>query len=83
MNVYDQKIRNRQLPDSYCGTQVAIAIEYKNRQVHHWCTMLFTYESRFTLNTCDKHKSAIEAITLLHFCNNIQHDWFDGGSEIG
>uniref|UniRef100_A0AAR2KAC6 Transposase Tc1-like domain-containing protein n=1 Tax=Pygocentrus nattereri TaxID=42514 RepID=A0AAR2KAC6_PYGNA len=34
--------------------RLAFAREHQDWQIHHWCPVLFTDESRFTLSTCDR-----------------------------
>ncbi|KAK3521550.1 hypothetical protein QTP70_013078 [Hemibagrus guttatus] len=96
VNVSDQKIRNRLqegglraqhplvgtvLTARHRGARLAFAIEHQNWQVHHWCPVLFTDESRFTLSTCDRCERVWRSRGE-HYaaCNIIQHDRFGGGS---
>jgi len=66
VNVSDQTIRNKLhegglrarcplvgpvLTARQSGARSAFAIENQNWQVRHWCPVLFTNESRFTLST--------------------------------
>ena len=41
------------LTAQHLGARLAFAREHQNWQVLHWCLVLFTDESRFTLSTCD------------------------------
>ncbi|KAL0188081.1 hypothetical protein M9458_015180, partial [Cirrhinus mrigala] len=58
--------------------RLAFAREDQDWQIRHWCPVLFTDESRFTLSTCDRvwrrcgERSAA--------CNILQHDRFGSGS---
>ncbi|KAL0148990.1 hypothetical protein M9458_055794, partial [Cirrhinus mrigala] len=52
--------------------RLAFAREHQHWQIRHWRPVLFTDESRFTLSTCDRQRSAA--------CNILQHDRFGSGS---
>ncbi|KAI4888248.1 hypothetical protein NFI96_009781, partial [Prochilodus magdalenae] len=58
--------------------RLAFAREHQDWQIRHWCPVLFTDESRFTLSTCDRvwrrrgERSAA--------CNILQHDRLGSGS---
>ena len=71
VHVSDQTVRNRLheggmrarrplvgpvLTAQHCATQLAFTREHQNWQVRHWCPVLFTDESRFTLSTCDRRE---------------------------
>ncbi|KAJ8348305.1 hypothetical protein SKAU_G00268940 [Synaphobranchus kaupii] len=63
------------------AARLAFAREHQNWQVRHWCPVLFTDESRFTLSTCDRRESVWRRRGERYAaCNIIQHDWFGGGS---
>uniref|UniRef100_A0A8C4TJ22 Transposase n=1 Tax=Erpetoichthys calabaricus TaxID=27687 RepID=A0A8C4TJ22_ERPCA len=63
------------------GAQLAFAMEHQNWQVHHWCPVLFTDESRFTLSTCDRRQRVLRSHGECYAaCNIVQHDQFGGGS---
>ena len=66
VNVSDQTIRNRLhegglrarrplvgpvLTAQHQRARLAFPIEHQNWQVRHWCPVVFTNESRFTLST--------------------------------
>ena len=96
VNVSDQTIRNRLhegglraprplvgpvLTARHRGARLAFAIEHQNWQVHHWRSVLFTDESRFTLNTCDRRERVWRSRGERYAaCNIVQHDRFGGGS---
>ena len=96
VNVSAQTIRNRLhegglrarrpvvgpvLTAQYHGAWLAFAREHQNWQVCHWCPVLFTDESRFTLSTCDG-RERVWRRQGEHYaaCNIVQHDRFGGGS---
>ena len=60
---------------------MAFSIEHQNWQVHHWCAMLFTDESRFLLSICDRREMVWRSRGELYAaCNIVQNDRFGGGS---
>ncbi|KAL0159155.1 hypothetical protein M9458_047231, partial [Cirrhinus mrigala] len=63
--------------------RLAFAREHQDCQIPHWRPVLFTYESRFTLSTCDRRdrvwRSCGERSAA---CNILQHDRFGSGSVI-
>lgn len=40
----------------HLGARLAFARKHRNWQVPHWCSVLFTDESRFTVRTCDRRE---------------------------
>ena len=63
--------------------QLAFVRGHENWQVHHWLTVLFINESRFTLSTCDRHERVWGQLGEGYVaCNITQHDRFGGGSVI-
>ncbi|KAK3556137.1 hypothetical protein QTP70_005621 [Hemibagrus guttatus] len=96
VNVSDQTIRNRLhegglraqyplvgsvLTPQHHGAQLAFAIEHQNWQVRHWCPVLFTDESRFTLSTCDRRERVWRSHGECYAaCNIVQKDRFGVGS---
>ena len=96
VNVSAQTIRNRLhegglrarhpvvgpvLTTQHREARLAFAREHQNWQVRHWCPVLFTDESRFTLSTCDG-RERVWRRQGEHYaaCNIVQHDRFGGGS---
>lgn len=57
------------------------AREHKNWQVHHWCPVLFTDKSRFTLSPCDRRERVWRCCGE-GYAACIQHDEFGGGSVV-
>ncbi len=64
------------LTTQHHAARLAFARE-SNWQVCHWCPVLFTDESRFTVSTCDRHERVWKCYAA---CNIIQHDQFGVGS---
>uniref|UniRef100_A0A8C7DLD9 Transposase n=1 Tax=Oncorhynchus kisutch TaxID=8019 RepID=A0A8C7DLD9_ONCKI len=57
------------------------AREHQDWQIRHWCPVLFTDESRFTLSTCDRRDRVWRRRgERSAACNILQHDRFGGGS---
>ncbi|KAI4897922.1 hypothetical protein NFI96_023122, partial [Prochilodus magdalenae] len=42
--------------------RLAFAREHQDWQIRHWCPVLFTDESRFTLSTCDRRDESGDAV---------------------
>uniref|UniRef100_A0A673ZYU8 Transposase Tc1-like domain-containing protein n=1 Tax=Salmo trutta TaxID=8032 RepID=A0A673ZYU8_SALTR len=60
---------------------LAFAREHQDWQIRHWCPVLFTDESRFTLSTCDRRDRVWRRRgERSAACNILQHDQFGGGS---
>uniref|UniRef100_A0A8C7TIE1 Tc1-like transposase DDE domain-containing protein n=1 Tax=Oncorhynchus mykiss TaxID=8022 RepID=A0A8C7TIE1_ONCMY len=63
--------------------RLAFAREHQDWQIRHWCPVLFTDESRFTLNTCDRRDRVWRRRgERSAACNILQHDRFGGGPVI-
>ncbi|KAL0195346.1 hypothetical protein M9458_008918, partial [Cirrhinus mrigala] len=61
--------------------RLAFAREHQDWQIHHWCSVLFTDESRFTLSTCDRRDRVWRRRgERSAACNILQHDRFGSGS---
>ncbi|KAI4896476.1 hypothetical protein NFI96_032684, partial [Prochilodus magdalenae] len=61
--------------------RLAFAREHQDWQIRHWRPVLFTDESRFTLNTCDRRDRVWRRCgELSSACNILQHDRFGSGS---
>ncbi|KAI4897128.1 hypothetical protein NFI96_010323 [Prochilodus magdalenae] len=60
---------------------LAFAREHQDWQIRHWCPVLFTDESRFTLSTCNRrHRVWRCRRERSAACNILQHDRFGSGS---
>ncbi|KAI3357960.1 hypothetical protein L3Q82_002952 [Scortum barcoo] len=61
--------------------RLAFAREHQDWQIRHWCPVLFTDESRFTLSTCDRRDRVWRRRgERSAACNILQHDRFGSGS---
>ncbi|KAL0186269.1 hypothetical protein M9458_017939 [Cirrhinus mrigala] len=71
------------LTAQHCAGRLAFAREHQDWQIHHWRSVLFTDESRFTLSTCDRRDRVWRRRgERSAACNNLQHDWFGSGSVV-
>lgn len=94
VNVSNQTIRNRHhegdlrawcplvgpvLMAQHHGSRLAFAIELQNWQVHHWCSVLFTDDSRISQSTCDRHERVWRSRGEYYpACNIFQHGFVVG-----
>ncbi|KAI4894556.1 hypothetical protein NFI96_004455 [Prochilodus magdalenae] len=61
--------------------RLSFARELQDWQIHHWCPVLFTDESRFTQSTCDRrHRVWRCRGERSAACNILQHERFGSGS---
>ncbi|KAI4888385.1 hypothetical protein NFI96_003394 [Prochilodus magdalenae] len=61
--------------------RLSFARELQDWQIHHWCPVLFTDESRFTQSTCDRrHRVWRRRGERSAACNILQHERFGSGS---
>ena len=61
---------------------LAFAREHQNWQICHWRPVLFTDESRFTLNTCERRDRVWRRRGDCYAaCNILQHDQFGVGQQ--
>ncbi|KAI3351093.1 hypothetical protein L3Q82_005658 [Scortum barcoo] len=69
------------LQPNTCAGCLAFAREHQDWQIRHWRPVLFTDESRFTLNTCDRRDRVWRRRgERSAACNILQHDRFGSGS---